>query len=233
MRGSSSHHMSLWPKESIWGKVWIQRCLWTWSSLKLKWSTVILHWHNRWCIFLQLISYAVRRLQRVRGNPWCFSATISSPPGLSSIPPQTVAAGRLPVWQSPAESLPDLFQDFGIWQVTHSYSWEPCLGCCLMQVNLASQPGCEGRLTESQNGLDWNGPFKCHLIPNPLPCTRTPFTWSAYSVQCPAWPWMLPRTGHSLLMAPLQPGQCLIWSFTSGQGCCFLPSLLEIFWMWL
>lgn len=81
MRGSSSHHMSLWPKESIWGKVWIQRCLWTWSSLKLKWSTVILHWHNRWCIFLQLISYAVRRLQRVRGNPWCFSATISSPRG--------------------------------------------------------------------------------------------------------------------------------------------------------
>lgn len=145
----------------------------------------------------------------------------------------TTDCGR---WEtgSPAESLPDLFQDFGIWQVTHSYSWEPCLGCCLMQVNLASQPGCcEGRLTESQNGLDWNGPFKCHLIPNPLPCTRTPFTWSAYSVQCPAWPWMLPRIGHSLLMAPLQPGQCLIWSFTSGQGCCFLPSLLEIFWMWL
>lgn len=79
MRNSSWHHTSPWPKESIWGKVWVWSCLWSWCSLKLKWSTVILHWHNRWCIFLWLISYAAPRLQRVRGNPWCFSATILSP----------------------------------------------------------------------------------------------------------------------------------------------------------
>lgn len=135
-------------------------------------------------------------------------------PSLSSIPPQTLVAGRLLFRQSPAERVPGLLQDFG--SLT-GYSWEACLGCCSTQVDLDSQSGCcEDRLTESQNGLGWNGPLRATSFQPP--CTGIPSTSSACSVMCPAWPWMFPRTEHSpLLMAPLQPGQCLIWSFTSGQ----------------
>ena len=34
------------------------------------------------------------------------------------------------------------------------------------------------------------------------------------------------------LTAPLQSGQCLVWSFTSGQGWCLLPGPSGSSWMW-
>ena len=156
MRNSSSHHTSLWPRVHL-QEVWVQHCFWNRSSLKLKWNTVILHRRNRWCIFLRLISYAVPRLQRVRGNPGCLSATCSSPQVfcLCSTPPQTVGVESLLVGQRPAQSGPDLCQDFGSWRDDSELVMRGLLGLLLDSgvFGTHSWDGKPLRLTAGKTGL--------------------------------------------------------------------------------